>query len=77
MTSFFCHPVRMKGPEPAECWFSHSSALSSLSAVAESVPPCSCTSLLSMIAAFGPARTASQSANGSFRIVFTVWGLMT
>ncbi len=77
MTLFFCQPLRMKGPPPAEFWFSHSSALSSLSAVAESLAPCSLASFESMMAAFGPDRTGSQSANDSLRTVFTVIGSTT
>ena len=77
MTLFFCQPLRMKGPLPAEFWFSHSSALSSLSAVAESLAPCSLASFESMMAAFGPDRTGSQSANDSLRTVLTVIGSTT
>ncbi len=77
MTLFFCQPRRMNGPPPAEFWFSHSSALSSLSAVGESLAPCSLASFESMMAEFGPASTGSQSANDSLRTVLTVIGSTT
>ena len=77
MTLFFCQPFRTKGPPPAEFWLSHSSDLSSLSAVAESLAPCSFASFESRMAAFGPDSTGNQSPKGSFRTVFTVIGSMT
>ena len=77
MTLFFCQLRRMNGPPPAEFWLSHSSALSSLSAVGESLAPCSLASFASMMAEFGPERTGSQSAKDSLRIVLTVMGSTT
>ena len=74
---FLSQLFKMKGPPPAEFWFSHSSALSSLSAVGESLAPCSLASFESMIPPFCPERIASQSPLGSFRIIFTVSGSTT
>src|SRR5437867_11909342 len=77
MTLFFCQLRRMNGPAPAEFWLSHSSALSSLSAVGESLAPCSLASFASMIAELGPERTGSQSAKDSLWMVLNVMGSMT
>src|SRR5258707_5546401 len=72
MTLFFCQPLRMNGPDPAEFWFSHSSALSVVSAASSAVPPFCVTRLLSMMPEFGPHRTANQSPNDSDKMVLTV-----
>src|ERR1700736_2396237 len=64
----------MKGPVPAEFWFSHCSAVSVVLASSALVPPCACTVLLSSGANAGKLPLAIKAGSGADLLTRTVIG---